>query len=156
MSQRVLQDALFQALIYEFHENWSIENQQVLSSFPQMSEIIQLAKSAAVRLKSPPRIYQTSGNSVGMWPDQPGELKTTYGTRGMQTPGEDIFSGMLPMTLKTVLKASTPPGSYEVIFQSEWVTSNETLIHIWKFHVSADRQATFIEEEGAELPPLPM
>jgi hypothetical protein len=156
ISQAVIQDTFLPKLFYEIHENRSIKNHQVVSCLPQMSEIIQLAKSAADRLNSPPRIYQTSGNSVSLWPDQPGELETTYGTRGMQLSGEDIFAGTLPMTLKTVLEAGTPQGSYEVIFQSEWVSSNETLIHVWKFHVSADRQATFIGEEGDELPPLPM
>lgn len=155
-SQRAIQAPLSPTVFYEIHENWSIEDQQVLGFLPQMSEIIQLAKSAADRLSSPPRIYQTSGNSVSLWPDQPGELETTYGTRGMQLPGEDIFAGTLPMTLRTVLEAGTLQGSYDVIFQSEWVSSNETLIHVWKIHVSADRQVTFIEEEGDELPPLPM
>jgi hypothetical protein len=155
-SQRAIQAPLLPTFFYEIHENWSIENQQVLSCLPQMSEIIQLSKSAAERLSSPPRIYKTSGNSVSLWPDQPGELETTYGTRGMQLPGEQIFAGTLPMTLRTVLEAGTPQGSYEVIFQSEWLSSNETLIHAWKFHVGPDRQVAFIGEEGDELPPLPM
>ncbi len=155
-SPRAIQDPLVQTMFYEIHENWSIENQQVLSCLPQMSEIIQLAKNAAERLSSPPRIYQTSGNSISLWPGQPGELETTYGTRGMQLPGEDIFAGTSPMKLRTVLEAATPQGSYEVIFQSEWGPSNETLIHAWKFHVDAERQVTFIGEEGDDLPPLPM
>ena len=101
-------------------------------------------KSKAIVYKAPANLSQS------------GLLETTYGTRGMQLPGEDIFAGTLPMILKTVLEAGTPQGSYEVIFQSEWVSSNETLIHVWKFHVSENRQATFIGEEGDELPPLPM
>ena len=156
MSQRVIQDPVLPTRIHHIQENWCIENQQDLSCLPQMSEIIQLAKSAADPLSSPPRIYQTSGNSISLWPDQPGELETTYATGGMQLPGEDIFEGTLPMTLKTILEAGTPQGSYEVIFQSERVSSNKTLIHVWKFHVSADRQATFIGEEGDQLPQLPM
>lgn len=156
MSQRVIQDPLLPTLIHHKHENWCINNPQDLSCLPQMSEIIQLAKSTADPLSSPPRIYQTSGNSVSLWPDQPGEIETTYGVGGMQLPGDDIFQGTHPMTLKTILEAGTPQGSYDVIFQSERVSSNMTLIHVWKFHVSADRQATFIEEEGDVLPPLPM
>ena len=155
-SQRAIQYPLVQTMFYEIHENWSIENQQVLSCLPKMSEIIQLAKSDAERLSSPPRIYKTSGNSVSLWPDQPGELETTYGTSGMRRPDDDIFAGTSPMILRTVLEPATPQGSYEVIFQSVWGPSNEPLIHTWKFHVGADRHVTFIGEEGDELLPLPM
>ncbi len=155
-SQRVIQYPLVQTMFCEIHENWSIENQQVLNCLPKMSEIIQLAKSNAERLSSAPRIYQTSGNSISLWPDQPGELETRYGTRGMQLPGDDIFAGTSPMTLRTVLEAATPQGSYQVIFQSEWGPSNEPLIHTWKFHVSAACYVTFMGEEGDDLPPLPM
>ena len=155
-SQRVIQDTVLPTFIHEIHENSSIEHQQELSCLPHMSEIIQLAKRAADGLSSPPRIYRTSGNGISLWPDQPGEQETTYGTRGMQLPGQDISAGTLPMTLKTILEAGTTQGSCDVIFQSEWVSSNETLIHAWKFHVSADRQATFLGESGDELPFLPM
>jgi hypothetical protein len=48
-----------------------------------MNEIIQLAKDAATALTSPPRIYSTSGNSTSLWPDQPGSINSTYGTRGL-------------------------------------------------------------------------
>ena len=156
-SPGVIQYPLVQTAFYdETHENWSIENQQVLSCLPQMSEIIQLAKRAAELLNSPPRIYQTSGNSVSLWPSQPGEIETTYGTRGMQLPGGDIFAGTSPMTLRTLLKAGNSQGSYDVIFQSEWGPSDKTLTHTWTFHVDKDRQVTFIGEEGDDLPPLPM
>ncbi len=155
-SQEVIHDPLLPELIHHKHENWCLYNPQDLSCVPQMSEVIRLAKSTATGLSSPPRIYQTSGNSVSLWPDEPGELETTYGVGGMRLPGDDMFQGTHPMTLKTILKAGTAQGSYEVIFQSERVSSDRTLIHAWKFHISADRQATFINEAGDMLPPLPM
>lgn len=136
--------------------DWVSENQRIERDLPNMNEIVQLAKNAATQLNSPPRIYATSGNSTSLWPNQPGSVETTYGTRGMQLPGQDIFSGTVPMTLTTLVEANTSPVSYNVIFQSKWISSNETMIHVWKFHVSADRQVTFIGEEGDELPPLPM
>ena len=156
MSPRVIPDPVLPTPIHHVHEDWCIENQQDLSCVSQMREIIKLAKTAAEGLGSPPRIYQTSGNSVSLWPDQPGELETTYATGGMRLPGEDFLGGTIPMTLKTILKASTLQGSHEVIFQSERISSNKTLIHVWKFHVSADRQVNFIGEEGDQLPQLPM
>lgn len=156
ITQRAIQDTLLATNFYEVHQSWSIESQQILSCLPKMSEIVQLAKNATDGMSSPPRIYKTSGNSTSLWPDQPGELETSYATGGMQRPDEDIFAGTFPMTLTTVLEASAPQGSFEVIFQAEWGPSNETLLHAWKFHVGPDRQVTFIGEEGDELPPLPM
>ena len=114
-----------QPLYDAIYENWSTENQQVLSCLPQMSEIIRLAKNSAEQLDSPPRIYQTSGNSISLWPDQPGERETTYGTGGMQRPGQDSMAGMFPMKLRTVVESTTPQGSYEVIFQAEWGSTRE-------------------------------
>ena len=155
-SPKIIQCSFIPTLYDAIHENWSTENQQVLNCLPQMSEIIRLAKNSAEKLDSPPRIYQTSGNSISLWPDQPGERETTYGTGGMQRPGQDSMAGMFPMKLRTVVESTTPQGSYEVIFESEWGSPQKKLIHVWKFYVDADCQVTFIGEEGDALPPLPM
>lgn len=148
---------LAQQIIFdEIHENRPYESQEFLSCLHKMSKIIQLAKSAAEQMNSPPRIYQTSGNSLSLWPDQPGKLETTYETHGMRRPSEDIFAGTSTMTLRTVLVKAKKLDSYEVIFQAEWGPSTKILIHTWKFHVNTDRQVTFIEEKGDDLPPLPI
>ena len=122
-----------------------------------MSEIIQLAKNAATLLSSPPRIYATSGNSVGLWPDQPGTVQASYGTGGAQPPpGASFFySSTTPMTLRTLVEPMEA-GNYSVIFQSTWTEAGASRTHSWKFRVSADRQATFIGEDGDALPPLRM
>lgn len=121
-----------------------------------MNEIIQDAKSAAIVLGSPPRIYSTSGNSISLWPDHPGSLDTSYGTRGIYRPGER-FSGTVSMTLTTLVEAGSHPGDYYIVtFQSTWTDPNGSRRHAWKFQVKANHQVTFSGEEGDDLPPLPM
>lgn len=133
-----------------------VENQQIAEKFENMNEIIQSAKDAAAALSSPPRIYSTSGNSTSLWPDHPGSVETTYGTRGIYRPGEDWSSGTVPMTLTTLVEAGSDPNSYEVTFQSVWTESNIVKRHAWKFNVKANHQVTFSGEGGDDLPPLPM
>ena len=133
-----------------------VGNQQIVEKFEQMNEIIQRAKDAATALSSPPRIYSTSGNSTSLWPDYPGSVDTTYGTRGIYRPGEDRFSGTVPMKLITLVEAGSDPNSYDVTFQSVWTESNIVKRHAWKFHVKANHQVSFAGEEGDDLPPLPM
>lgn len=122
-----------------------------------MNEVIQLAKDAATQLSSPPRIYATSGNSISLWPNQPGSLETTYETQGIQPPEEDIyFGGTVPMTLTTMVESGIKPGSYDVVFQATWNEFNVSQSHTWSFHVNANHQVAFTGEEGDNLPPLPM
>jgi hypothetical protein len=119
-----------------------------------MNEIIQLAKNATTLLSSPPRIYATSGNSVSLWPDQPGAIETSYGTSGVQPPpGANSFSDRSPMTLRTIVEP-LDTGNYNVIFQSTWTEAGVSRSHFWRFRVSADHQTTFIGEDGDALPPL--
>ena len=136
--------------------NWVAENRLIKRDFPSMNEVIQFAKNAATQLSSPPRIYSTSGNSISLWPNQPGSIEVTYETRGIELPGEDDLSGTVPMRLTTLVEAGIDPRSFNVTFQSTWTESNIAQSHAWKFHVSAEHQATFIGEEGNDLPPLPM
>ena len=136
--------------------NYAVKHQKIEGELPTMNKVIQLAKNAATQLSSPPRIYATSGNSINLWPNQPGLVETTYGTRGAQLPGEDILSGTAPMTLRTVVESGINPGSYDVMFQATWNKSNATKNHTWRFHISANHQVTFTGEEGDNLPPLPM
>jgi hypothetical protein len=137
-------------------ENWVVRQHQLIGNYPNMSEIIQLAKNAATLLNSPPRIYATSGNSVNSWPNQPGATEISYGTRGVQPPpGVASFSSGSAMTLNTLLE---PIGSenYQVTFQSTWMEGEVSRSHAWKFQIGADRQTHLIGEEGDPLPQLRM
>lgn len=143
---------------YVAHLSWAVGNQQIVGELPNMSEIVQLAKNAAASLRSPPRIYATSGSSVNLWPDQPGTaVEISYGTSGVQPPpgGEASFSYGASMTLRTLVE-SVDAENYSVIFQSTWTEAGALRSHAWKFRVSADHQAIFIDENGDALPPLRM
>jgi hypothetical protein len=156
VSSSVGKNSLSSEIFHMFHENWTIENQQIVEELPSMSEIIQLAKNAATLLRSPPRIYATSGNSVSLWPDQPGAIETSYGTSGVQPPpGSTSFSYSSPITLRTIVEP-VDVGNYSVTFQSIWVEAGVSRRHYWKFCVSVDRQTTPIGEDGDPLPPLRM
>lgn len=136
--------------------NCAVGHQKIVGDLPNMKEIIQLAKNAVDQLSSPPRIYATSGNSMSLWPDQPGAVDTSYATSGVQPPPrEAFFSHGSSMTLETLVQPMDA-GNYNVIFQSTWTEAGATRVHSWKFRVSANRQATFIGEDGDALPPLPM
>lgn len=125
-----------------------------------MSDLIQLAKEAAAQVNSPPRIYATAGNSISLWPEQPGSLETFYGTGGIQPPGSDLVPGSAPMggtmTLTTQVEPGASPGDHVVTFQSTWMGASGFQNHLWKFQIAANRHVTYLGETGDALPPLPM
>ncbi len=116
-------------------------------------EAIRLAKEDSYKIPSPPSIYRPSGPAVGTggyissWPDEPGTKADVYGTCA------DLACSH-PITLTTTVDINN--GGYDVIFKSEWeVSASITKAHSWLFHVSADRNAMFVREEGDMLPPAP-
>lgn len=144
-------------VIYIISETTTITSlsQTIVGSLPTMSEVIQSAKQAATSLSSPPRIYATSGNSVSLWPDQPGTVETSYGTRGVQPPPRQVsFASGAAMTLNTLVEPID--DGYSVTFQSAWVEAGASRSHSWTFRVDANHQATFVGEDGDALPPLRM
>jgi len=120
-----------------------------------MSDLIQMAKDASSSLKSPPRIYSTSGNSANSWPNHPGSAEVSFATRGIYRPQMNEAPAGEHMTLTTTMTPGDDPNSWMIVFQSTWNQAESTKRHAWKFRVHG-QQTTFLGEEGDELPPLPM
>ena len=120
-----------------------------------MSDLVQMAKDASSSLKSPPRIYSTSGNSANSWPNQPGSAEVSFGTAGIYRPQMNEAPRGERMTLTTAITPGNDPESWIIVLQSTWDLADGTKRHAWKFRVD-HQQTTFLGEEGDDLPPLPM
>ncbi|MBD2004836.1 MULTISPECIES: hypothetical protein [Cyanophyceae] len=123
-----------------------------------VSVAIALAKEAANKQKSPPRIYAyygplSVGGSPDAWPDKPGSVQTGYNTCGAPPPPALMKNCNQPMTLTTVVNPRKSRGGYTVIFESRWGEANSRY-NSWQFDVGVDRRVTFVGEKGDGLPPM--
>lgn len=166
---RIIIPALILTLYYSLtnlpflQQNHQVLAQQLISSSQQKqnrlttTEAIKLAKQAASKLKSPPRIYAFEGRlavggNLNYWPNQPGSVNQFYNTCGAPpAPGLGITC-QKPIKQTVIVKPSKIKGGYNVIFLSSWGTASRPNQHSWQFEVSPNRKVKFIREEGDGLP----
>lgn len=115
------------------------------------ADAIKIAKQAAMKSQSPPRIYSNGGiELIRYWPDQAESSQGHYNICGDTDPSIDA-SCTQPMTLTTSLASSS---GYDVTFTISW-PGKPPQQHSWLFHVSDDGKANFVKEEGDKLPEMP-
>ncbi len=122
---------------------------------------IKLAKAAAAKLQSPPRIYNIGSSYINRWPNAAGAITTTYSVCGAQPAASaagNLSTGnpcTKPMTLTTEIAPTADGTGQSVTFRANWqpdATHNNE--HSWQFEVGADQQVKFVREEGNTLPPM--
>jgi hypothetical protein len=134
-----------------------------------MADPIALVKRFAGQLPSPPRLYATSGQAVGLWPDQRGSITVAgLGGSGITTPMRQApfadhqltLEGEGPAPQSYELITSTDPdavpGGMAISLELRWNAEGKALRHAWLFHVFADGVVRFMQEEGHPLPYLPV
>jgi hypothetical protein len=126
-------------------------------------EAVKVVKQASYQLPTHPHIYNVdNGNYVGLWPDGPGSVVTSYSVCGAAPPpppggGSGSNPCEQPMTLTTEVAPTSQGAGLDVVFTATWAgttaTNNQ---HSWRYHIRDNNQVDFILEQGDRLPPLPV
>ena len=122
---------------------------------------VMLAKAAAAKLQSPPRIYNIGSSYVNSWPNAAGAVTTTYSVCGAQPAASAAGNPSTadpctrPMTLTTEIAPTADGSGQDVTFRANWQPdATHSSEHSWQFEVGADQQVKFVREEGDTLPPM--
>ena len=138
----------FERAVLEYHPEQAPPYDVLLTQLGTVRLSIGLAHQLAATLASPPRIYAPRGGDPPAWPADPGDKTVYYSTCGARpAPG---VSCSAPMILTT--QVAPAAGALEIRFAAGWEQGARR--HTWTFRVSGG-QATFVQETGDPLPPLP-
>ena len=120
-----------------------------------VAEAITMAKYVASTIDMPPRMLDTNDfnkgantGQINSWPNKPG---STVFTR--------MCGEIDSVTLTTTVSVGSPSSGYDVTFAAYWkMITAKNLEHRWLFHVNSDQDATFLMQDGDDIPycvPLP-
>ena len=139
-----------------------IAQQQTLSSTPQATThlapqtlnpifALKLAKQAAMKLSSPPRIWQDSQAELNAWSLTP-NLATTYEyfNCGIVPVGASAGSCMATATLIPIVQPHANAG-YTVKLQVNFGSAQSPSTHTWEFWVKDPKTIEFVADTGVPL-----